>query len=60
MEENDKILECKDPMQKVTIELPCALVDRVDRLARENETTLSNILIEALDKFLRSRAQQEE
>jgi predicted transcriptional regulator len=54
----DHINECKDPMQSVTIELPCALVERVNKLARENDTTLSAVLIEALDAFLRKRVQQ--
>lgn len=60
MEDNEIINECKDPTQTVTIELPCALVERVDNLARENDTTLSNILIEALDNFLRKRVQRQD
>ncbi len=56
---NDEIKnECKDPTQSVTIELPCALVERVNNLAQENDTTLANILIEALDSFLRQRSQK--
>ncbi len=56
---NDDIKnECKDPTQSVTIELPCALVERVNNLAQENDTTLANILIEALDSFLRQRSQK--
>ena len=52
--DNDAILnECKDPTQSITIELPCAMAERVLKLADEKETTLSNILIEALDSFLR-------
>ena len=56
MEDNELKNECKDPTQSVTIELPCALVERIDKLARDNNTTLANILIEALDSFLRKRA----
>lgn len=52
----DTILnECKDPTQSITIELPCALAQRVMKLAEENDTSLSNILIEALDAFLRNQ-----
>lgn len=58
MKETDNINECTDPMETVTIELPCALVERINNLARDNETTLSNILIEALDTFLRNRGQR--
>ena len=56
MKETDNIDECKDPTQSVTIELPCALVERVNKLAQENDTSLANILIEALDSFLRKRS----
>ena len=58
MKETDNIDECTDPMQSVTIELPCALVERVNNLARDEDTTLSIILIEALDTFLRNRVQR--
>ncbi len=52
----DTILnECKDPTQSITIELPCAMAERVAKLAKEKETPLSNILIEALDTFLRDQ-----
>ncbi len=54
---NDKVQlnECVDPTQSVTIELPCAMAERVAKLAQESGTTLSNVLIEALDSFLRKR-----
>ncbi len=45
--------ECLDPTQSMTIELPCKMVERVQKLANENNTSMSNILIEALDTFLR-------
>ena len=52
--ENDEILnECQDPTQSMTIELPCRMVERVQKMADENDTSMSNILIEALDSFLR-------
>ena len=54
MMDKDTILnECKDPTQSITIELPCAMAERILKIADEKETTLSNILIEALDSFLR-------
>ena len=54
--DKDTILnECKDPTQSITIELPCAMAERVLKIADEKETTLSNILIEALDSFLRKQ-----
>ena len=49
--DKDTILnECKDPTQSITLELPCTLAERVQKLADENETTLTSILIEALDR----------
>jgi predicted transcriptional regulator len=48
--------ECSDPKQSITIELPCEMAVRVQKLADENKTSLSNILIEALDRFLRNQA----
>lgn len=54
--ENDFILnECKDPTQSITLELPCVMAERVQKLANEKKTTLANILIEALDCFLRKQ-----
>ncbi len=52
---DDQILnECTDPTKSITIELPCAMAERVVKIAQEKETSLSNILIEALDSFLRT------
>ncbi len=54
MSENDILKECANPEKKsITIELPCEIATRVQKLAEENNTTLSSILIEALDSFLR-------
>jgi len=56
MTQNDSLNECSDPdKQSITIELPCELAARVQKLAEENNTSLSNILIEALDTFLRQQ-----
>ncbi len=45
--------QCQDPTQSITIALPCPLAERVERYAKENETDVSGVLIEALDSFLR-------
>jgi hypothetical protein len=45
--------QCQDPTQSVTIDLPCPLAERVEKYARENETDVTGVLIEALDSFLR-------
>lgn len=54
--DNDDILKvCKDPTQSITIDLPCIMAERVQKLANEKQTTLASILIEALDSFLREQ-----
>ena len=37
------------------ITLPCELADRVRAYAEKNDSSLTNVLIEALDAFLRNR-----
>jgi len=44
---------CSDPTRNITIELPCGLAERAQKHAEETETTLSGVVIEALDTFLR-------
>ncbi len=44
--------ECIDPTQSLNIEIPCALVERIERYAKENGSTVPGIMIEALDRFL--------
>jgi predicted transcriptional regulator len=56
MKRDDILNECSDPKQSVTIDLPCEMATRVQKLADENKTSLSNIVIEALDAFLRNQS----
>jgi len=53
MTEKSLVNECTDPTQSLTIELPCALIERIERYSRENGSTVPGVLIEALDMFLR-------
>ena len=53
MTENFKANECADPSQDFTVELPCRMVERIERYAKENNTSVGNVMIEALDVFLR-------
>ena len=46
--------QCQDPTQTLTIELPCQIVERVERYAKKNKTSVAGVLIEALDQFLRN------
>ena len=41
-----------NPMESITVELPSGLVERLKRHARDNETTISGLMIEALSSFL--------
>lgn len=47
--------ECSDPTQSLTIELPCQMVERIEKYAKENEVTAAGVLIEALDNFMRTQ-----
>ena len=46
---------CSDPTQDVTIRIPCALAERVAAYAKDHAGTLSSVVIEALDFFLRGQ-----
>ena len=45
--------QCADPAKELSIKIPCRLAQRVETYARENGTDIENVLIEALDVFLR-------
>ena len=55
MNNNTILKECADPTQSIKVELPCVMAEKVIKLTDKKETTLSNILIEALDDFLRKQ-----
>ncbi|WP_300465499.1 hypothetical protein [Desulfobacula sp.] len=45
--------QCQDPSQSLTIELPCQMVERIERYAKEKGMAVAGVLIEAMDSFLR-------
>jgi hypothetical protein len=47
---------CSDLTQEFTLNIPCVLTARAETYARENDTTITNVVIEALDDFLRSNS----
>jgi hypothetical protein len=51
-EENQENV-CADPALNFTVELPCRMVERIERYAKEHGTSVNGVLIEALDNFLR-------
>lgn len=54
MTENTIINQCTNPTQSMIIEIPCVLAERIDRYAKDNVMTVTGVMIEALDKFLRN------
>jgi hypothetical protein len=57
MKHDEIALDCQDPTQEMTIRIPCVLAERVSAYARDNATTFSSVIVEALDFFLRRRPQ---
>jgi len=54
MTEESTTNECADPTQSLNLEIPCVLAERIERYAKENGSTVTGVMIEALDKFLRT------
>jgi hypothetical protein len=50
--------QCVDPTRDMTLRIPCKLAERVDAYAKENGTDIENVVIEALDVFLRDWARK--
>ena len=47
--------QCSDMTKEFNIQIPCRLAERVEAFAKENNTDITGIVIEALDAFLRGR-----
>jgi len=47
--------QCSDMTKEFNIQIPCRLAERVEAYASENNTTITGVVIEALDTFLRER-----
>ena len=46
--------EGQDVTEIIKAELPCLMMERIERYAKENDIDVSGVLIEALDVFLRN------
>ena len=55
MNDQSDLAECSDDTKKITIHLPCQLAERAERYAKENGNTITGVVIEALDTFLRGK-----
>ncbi len=51
----NETISCSDDTQQITIHLPCRLAERIEKYAGKNENTVTGVIIEALDTFLRNR-----
>lgn len=47
--------QCSDLTKEFTIQIPCKLAERVEGFASANNTTITGVVIEALDTFLRKQ-----
>jgi hypothetical protein len=47
--------QCADLTQEFRIKIPCRLAERVETYASANKTTMTMVVIEALDLFLREQ-----
>ena len=53
MNDQPDLSECSDDTKKITVYLPFQLAERAERYAKENGNTITGVVIEALDTFLR-------
>jgi len=53
MNNQQDLSECSDDTKKITVHLPCQLAERAERYAKESRNTITGVVIEALDTFLR-------
>jgi hypothetical protein len=51
--------QCTDLTQEFNIKIPCRLAERVEAYASANKTTITMVVIEALDLFLREQRKSE-
>lgn len=47
--------QCSDPTQEFKIQIPYRLAERAEAYAAANKTTITGVVIEALDAFLRGQ-----
>ena len=55
MEDQSIAKACSQETQKITIDLPCKLAERAERYAKATGNSVTGVVIEALDTFLRGK-----
>ena len=48
-------ITCADDTQLITMHIPCRLAERAEKYANKNGNTVTGVVIEALDAFLRGQ-----
>lgn len=48
--------QCNNAAEEYTIQIPCTLAKRLNVFASENHTSITNVVVEAVDYFLRQQA----
>jgi len=59
MDKKDYERQCTNSTQELSIQIPCKLAERVDAFASKSGSTITNVVIEALDIFLRENKYRE-
>ena len=47
--------QCDDITKEFNIQIPFLLAERVEAYAKKNQTTITSVIIEALDAFMRNQ-----
>ena len=50
--------QCSDLIQEFKIQIPCRLAERAEAYAAANNATITGVVIEALDTFLKNQTNQ--
>jgi hypothetical protein len=58
MPDSEFDLTCEDSSQRYSVQIPGTLLKRVETYATENDTSITNVVIEALDYFLRTQGKR--
>jgi NRPS condensation-like uncharacterized protein len=48
-------VQCSDITKEFNIKIPCKLAERIEAYASANDATITGVVIEALDSFLREQ-----
>ena len=55
MDDQYEPIVCLNDTQLITMHLPCRLLERAEKYANETGHTVTGVVIEALDAFLRAK-----